>query len=165
MLENQAIPISFFLMIRLLVYYIFIYLFYLLRPHKILHSKPKWCITYILKSLFSNSFVTWKNMTLFSFFCLCSSWVCACPCVFTCGGGQEKPLCTWKIWLFFSVKQYRCMTSAFSSSQEMSVCGSREMEFRELLLLINLQLTLMVYFEEMGQIGEMLFLLFVFYSL
>lgn len=47
------------------------------------------------------------------------------------------------------------MTSVFSKSKEMSACGSWETQLRELFLLINLQLTLMVYFEEMGQIGEM----------
>lgn len=77
-------------------------------------------------------------------------------------GGWGTPR---KILFFSSVKQYYWMTSVFSKSKEMSACGSWETQLRELFLLINLQLTLMVYFEEMGQIGEMSFLLFVFCSL
>lgn len=154
-LEKSNHSSLFFLMVRVSVHFLFIHLFLFIYLFYLHHTKSD----ILNQNDISPTFMKVYFLIILSFGKI---WHCSFLCLYSIWVGGWHP---GRFIFFFSVKQHCCLTSVFSKSKEMSACGSREKEFRELFLLINPQMTFTVYFEEMGQIGEMSFSLFIFCSL
>lgn len=158
----------FFLIIRLLARCLFVclfvyYLYILVMPYKSYSPNQSdvldtFVIVYFLIILSLGN--TWIIVFLC---CCCTARVCLCwgEVRSNLSGIQRDAF----FFLSFQLNNTVVWLQSFPATKNCQSMAQEGNNSGNCFFSINLQLTLMVYFEEMGQIGEMSFLLFVFCSL